>query len=204
MMKDKKISELLLSGKATFPLEVPYRLFQVGDSGVDPLFVYLHENGSNLTETEEKIKPLFSLDGYHLIIQAPYPEITGTPEGRGYHWIPDYEDNQTITAAREYVSEFLQEVIDGLLPHISAQRLVLTGWEKSRHQTSYFCSTRPHYINELILFGGSVDRSWLTENNERYRHMRMLGLSGKDADISENTTKIIDLWLRGKDGDETA
>lgn len=197
-MTQEKASELLLSGKASFSLEVPYRLFRVQDEEAGPLFVYLHANGSNLPETEKVIAPLLAMEGYHLLIQAPYPEIQSTAQNRGYHWIPGYSDEQTITAAREYVSEFLQEVIDGVLPHIDARRLVLTGWEDSRNQLSYFCSTRPHYVNELILFGGSVNRTWLRDESERYRHIRMLALTGKDADISNDTRKIISMWLAGE------
>ncbi len=188
--------ELLLSGKASFSLEVPYRLFKTGNTGKQPLYVYLHENGSNLSITEKLTEPLRILTGYHLLIQAPYPDIRANDSGRAYFWIPDYEDEQTITAAREYVSEFLQEVIDGLLPHIDAGRLVLIGWEGSSNQISYFCGTRPHYINEMILFGGSVNRSWMEQDSKRYKHLRMLGLSGKDAEINSETPEIIQHWLR--------
>lgn len=190
--------ELLLSGKASFSLEVPYRLYRTGSADKQPLFVYLHENGLNLTALQEKIKPLLALNGYHLLIQAPYPEARTENDERACYWIPDYKDEQTITAAREHVSEFLQEVIDGLLPHINAGRLLLIGWEGSRHQISYFCATRPHYINEIILFEGSVDRTWMDQDTARYKHLRMLGLSGKDAAITEETSKIIGRWLHGE------
>ncbi len=188
--------ELLLSGKASFSLEVPYRLFKTGNTWKQPLYVYLHKSGCNLSTTEKITEPLRILTGYHLLIQAPYPDIRANDSDRSYFWIPDFEDEQTITAAREYVSEFLQEVIDGLLPHINAGRLVLIGWEGSRNQVSYFCATRPHYINEMILFGGSVNRSWMEQESRRYKHLRMLGLSGKDAEITSGTSKIIQRWLQ--------
>ncbi len=189
--------ELLLSGKASFSLEVPYRLYRTGDTKNNPLFVYLHENGRNLSALEKITEPLRPLAGYHLLIQAPYADVQAGSSERSYYWIPDYKDEQTITAAREYVSEFLQEVIDGLLPHIDAGRLVLIGWEGSRNQVSYFCATRPHYINEMILFGGSVNRSWMEQESTRYKHLRMLGLSGKDAEITSETSKTIQRWIQG-------
>lgn len=187
--------ELLLSGKASFSLEVPYRLYRTGKVGKQPLYVYLHESGRNLSTVEKITEPLRILTGYHLLVQAPYPDVHSDDSDRSYFWIPDYKDEQTITAAREYVSEFLQEVIDGLLPHIDAGRLVLIGWEGSRNQISYFCATRPHYINEIILFGGSVNRSWMEQESKRYKHVRMLGLSGKDAEISTETPITIQNWI---------
>lgn len=188
-------TEVLLSGKSSFPIEVPYRLFRSGDAEKHPIFVYIHENGMNLSGLEDKTKPLRSLAGYHLLIQAPYPELSAKAGKRGYHWIPQYEDEKSITAAREHVSEFLQEVIDGLLPYIDGSRLVLIGWEGSRHQVSYFCATRAHYVNELVLFGGSVNRNWMDEGSNKYRHLRVLGLSGKDAEITPETALTIHQWI---------
>jgi hypothetical protein len=189
--------ELILSGKASFYLEVPYRLYRTGGDGKQPLYVYLHETGQNLVALERLIAPLRANPGYHLLIQAPYPDVLPDDEDRSFFWIPNHKDEQTITAAREYVSEFLQEVIDGLLPHIEAERLVLVGWEGSRNQISYFCATRPHYINEMVLFGGSVNRAWMEQDSSRYKHLRMLGLSGKDADITQATAKTIQRWIQG-------
>ncbi|MDG5766432.1 hypothetical protein QA596_03055 [Balneolales bacterium ANBcel1] len=187
--------ELLLSGKATFHVEVPYRLYRTGNAASQPLYVYLHENGLNLVRLEEKANPLLDLPGYHLLFQAPYAEIAPVEGERGYHWIPESDDDATVTSAREHVSEFMQEVIDGLLPHIQGNRLVLVGWERSRRQVSYFCATRPHYVNELILFEGSMDQSWMEEDRKRYRHLRVLGLSGKDAEINKNTVNTISRWI---------
>ena len=194
--------ELILSGKASFYLEVPYRLYRTAKNGKQPLYVYLHETGRNLAHLEKTVAPLMTLQGHHLLIQAPYPDVLPEDEDRTYYWIPNHKDEQTITAAREYVSEFLQEVIDGLLPHIEASRLVLVGWEGSRNQVSYFCATRPHYINEMILFGGSVNRSWMEQDSSRYKHLRMLGLSGKDAEISEETARTIQRWIQGDSDSE--
>jgi hypothetical protein len=193
--------ELILSGKASFYLEVPYRLYRTGKEGKQPLYVYLHETGRNLAILEKKIAPMRVLPGYHLLIQAPYPDVLPDDDDRTFFWIPNHKDEQTITAAREYVSEFLQEVIDGLLPHIDAGRLVLVGWEGSRNQISYFCATRPHYINEMILFGGSVNRSWMEQDSSRYKHLRMLGLSGKDAEITDETARTIQRWIKGDTGE---
>lgn len=192
-----KTDEILLSGKASFNLEVPYRLFHSQQTEKEPLFVYLHENGLNLTELEKITQPLRHLSGYHLLIQAPYPDINTDKKPGKFYWIPKYQDEQTITATREHVSEFLQEVIDNLIPHINVSRLVLVGWEGSRGQVSYFCGTRPHYINELVLFSGSVDRSWMEQDSNRYRHLRVLGLSGKDAIISDDVAETIREWIGG-------
>ena len=191
-------SDLLMSGKASFSYEVPYRLFRTGSPEQQPLFVYLHENGLNLTQLEKKINPLLHIEGYHLLIQAPYPDIKQPDDERAYYWIPQYQEEQAAGAAREYVSEFLQEVIDNLLQHIKPERLVLVGWEGSRHQFSFFCATRPHYVNEIILFGGSVNRLWMDEKSTRYKHLRVLGLTGKDSEITDHTGKTILDWIKNR------
>ncbi|MDI6400433.1 hypothetical protein QLX67_00365 [Balneolaceae bacterium ANBcel3] len=187
--------EVILSGKASFSIEVPYRLYKSNEPEGQPLFVYLQESGLDLSKLEKKIQPLLALSGYHLIIQAPYPKITDHGV-EGYQWIPEKQGEQGLTSSREYVSEFLQEVIDNILPHIKASRLVLIGWEASINQLSYFCATRPHYINELILFNGTLNRIWMDENNpEKYKHLRVLGLTGKDAEIKEKVAETINLWI---------
>lgn len=158
--------------------------------------MYLHQDGSNMEQLDHQTASLRNVDGYHLYIQAPFEDPSAQRAEKSCYWIVSDSDQTAADAQREYVSEFIQEVIDQLLPYISGSRLVLLGWEGSVHQVSHFCSTRPHYVNELILFDTSLDRSWWQESSgSRYAHMRVLTLTGKDALIGDETAHIITSWL---------
>lgn len=188
--------EVLISGKASFSQQVPYRLYRSGQEKKGPLFVYLHQDGSNIEKLDLLTASIRKIEGYHLYIQAPFEDPSGQGAARSCHWIVSDTDQTAEDAQREYVSEFIQEVIDQLLPYISGSRLVLIGWSGSVHQVSHFCSTRPHYVNELILFDTSLDRSWWQESSgNRYAHMRVLTLTGKDAEVSDETAQTISSWL---------
>ena len=188
--------EVLISGKASFSQQVPYRLYRSGNEKKGPLFVYLHQDGSNIENLDLQTQSIRTIDGYHLYIQAPFEDPAGPGAEKSCHWIISNTDQTATDAQREYVSEFIQEVIDQLLPYISGSRLVLLGWSGSVHQVSHFCSTRPHYVNELILFDTTLDRSWWQESSgSRYAHMRVLTLTGKDARISDKLARIIASWL---------
>lgn len=191
-------AELLLSGKASFKLEVPYRLYQADEEKKKPLFIYLQEDGANLKSLEKKVERMLCLSGYHLLVQAPLPQLKSGTKNRGFYWIPDDLDDQSVAASREYVSEFLQEVIDGLIPHLKVSRLVMVGWEESAQQISYFSATRPHYVNEMILLGGSINRIWMSEDKKRYRHLRILGLTGRDAELNDQVVKKISEWINSE------
>lgn len=187
--------EVLISGKSSFKLEVPYRLIQSGGREKQPLYLYFHENGMDLERLEEQTRIMHKLPGYHLLLQAPYPDVRKKVGTRGFYWIPQYDDKQVITAAREHVSEFLQEVIDGVLPHIEVSRLVLVGWKGSRSQVSYFCATRPHYVNEVIMLGTTMNHDWMDKDRKRYQHIRVLGLSGKDSEINDDLVRTVSRWI---------
>lgn len=67
------MKEVLISGKASFKIEVPYKLYETGEKGKKPLIVYLHGFNQNIDRFEKIVNPLTELRAYHLFIQAPYP-----------------------------------------------------------------------------------------------------------------------------------
>ena len=81
------MSDVLFSGKASFKIEVPYKLIETGESGVEkPLLVYLHGFKQNIEQFEELVEELLSLEAYHLFIQGPYPIYDRSRQKQVHEW----------------------------------------------------------------------------------------------------------------------
>lgn len=117
--------DVLVSGKTSFKVEVPYKLIETGKRGKKPLIVYLHGRGQNLEMFERLMKPMLELEAYHLFIQGPYAdsELTGKREKWGYMWYLYNGKQGSFLKSLEYSAEFIQEVIDHVVQFISVSRL---------------------------------------------------------------------------------
>jgi predicted esterase len=179
------MSDVLFSGKASFKIEVPYKLIEKGDKGTEkPLIVYLHGFKQNIAQFEELVDDLLSLQAYHLFIQGPYPIYDRRQAKKVEEWgrswyLYDGEQDQ-FAKSLELSSEFIQEVIDNMLDHISASRIAMVGYSMGGYQAGYFALSRWKHINELVVIGGRI-KTELFENREKnYDHLNVLALHGSD------------------------
>lgn len=178
--------EVLVSGKASFKIEVPYKLFETGEKrGKKPLIVYLHGYNENLKTFQEKCSELLLVDAYHLFIQGPYPipdkkgEKTVSNWGRAWY-LYDGKRKQFIKSL-ELTSEFIQEVIDNLIKFIDVSRLCMIGYSMGGYQAGYFALTRWKHVNDLIVIGARIKTEILQEGDwENLRHMNIIALHGKN------------------------
>ena len=173
--------DVLVSGKTSFKIEVPYTLFETGLKGPKPLIVYLHGRGLYLDLFKKKTEALHELSAYHLYIQGPYPELTHTTDREkiGFSWYIYNGKQGSFVKSLEYTAEFIQEIIDGMLPFIKVTRLCIIGYSMGGYQGGYFALSRWKHTNELIVIGGRIKTEIVTENGwQNLKHLNVLALHG--------------------------
>ena len=188
------MGELLISGKSSFKIEVPYKLIEVGDDGEKPLIVYLHGFRQNIGIFQELAGDLMELKAYHLFIQGPYPIYDRSREKKVEEWgrawyLYDGEQEQFIRSL-ELASEFIQEVVDGVLNHINANRICLIGYSMGGYQAGYFALSRWKHVNELVVIGGRIKTEVFQDREPHYDHMKVLALHGsRDENVKPGPQK---------------
>lgn len=191
--------EVLISGKTSFKIEVPYKLIETGKKGVGkPLVLYLHGFGSNLVTFEETCKPLLSLEAYHLFIQGPYPlyDKTGskTVSKWGRCWYLYDGKRKQFVKSLELSSEFIQEIVDKLLKFINVNKMCVFGYSMGGYLAGYFALTRWKHVNELIVAGCRIKTEVIHDEHwSNLKHLDIFAIHGKHdtvVDYSEQQNEI--------------
>lgn len=184
---DQNNVDVLVSGKTSFKIEVPYKLIEVGEKNKKkPLLVYFHGFGENIKQFEEKCKKLVTIEGYHLFIQGPYPiydrKKTKNVSDWGRAWYL-YDGNRgQFIKSLEITSEFIQEIIDRLLKSITPSRICVVGYSMGGYLAGYFALTRWKHVNELVVCGGRIKTEVLDGNWSNIKHLQILAVHGKKDD----------------------
>lgn len=173
--------DILVSGKTSFKVEVPYRLGETGPKGPKPLIIYLHGAGQHMDLFERKMKPLTDrFAAYHLFIQGPYAELDRVKyrEKFGYSWYLYNGRQGSFVKSLEYTAEFIQEIVDGVLPYIKADRVCVLGYSMGGYQAAYFATTRWKHCNDLVVIGGRVKTELLAGKWSKIKHLGVLAVHG--------------------------
>ncbi|MEX0662402.1 MAG: dienelactone hydrolase family protein [Balneolaceae bacterium] len=179
--------DVLVSGKTSFKIEVPYKLIEVGEKNKKkPLLVYFHGYGENIKQFEKKCEKLLTIEAYHLFIQGPYPIYDRKKAKNVADWgrawyLYDGNGGQFIKSL-EITSEFIQEIIDRLLKNITPSRIGVVGYSMGGYLAGYFALTRWKHVNELIVCGARIKTEILDENWSNIKHMRILAVHGENDD----------------------
>ncbi len=186
--------EVLISGKSSFKIEVPYKLIETGDSGEKPLIVYMHGFNQNIEQFQKLTDELLSLRAYHLFIQGPYPIYDRKHRKKVKDWgrswyLYDGEQDQFVKSL-ELASEFIQELIDNILDHISANRISLFGYSMGGYLAGYFALSRWKHVNDLIVIGSRIKTELFEKERGNYDHLNVLALHGsKDESVQSAPQK---------------
>lgn len=177
---------VLNSGKTTFKMEVPFRLYEHGKPGPKPLIVYLHGFGQDIKIFEQQTEALHNIKAYHLYIQGPYADNRGInrDDKRGFGWYLYSGKQGSFEKSLEYTSEFIQGVIDSIIPFIKVTRCTVIGYSMGAYQAGYFGFTRWKHTNELIMIGGRLKVEFFNDRNwEKRKHLNILALHGSSDEI---------------------
>ncbi|MDZ7715550.1 MAG: hypothetical protein U5J95_04990 [Balneolaceae bacterium] len=182
------MQEVLLKGKTSFKIEVPYKLIESGPKGKKPLIVYLHGYKQNIEVFQHHVSDMLQLEAYHLFIQGPYPiydeeHKRKVPEWGRAWYLYDGEQQQFVKSL-ELASEFIQEVIDHLLEHIEVSRLGVFGYSMGGYLAGYFGLSRWKHVNDLMVVGARLKTEVFEDRKGEYDHMNVLALHGsKDQSV---------------------
>jgi len=195
--------KVLNSGKTTFKVEVPYRLYEQGEAGPKPLIVYLHGFGQDIKIFEQQTEAMHNIKAYHLYIQGPYADYRGIDreDKRGFGWYLFGGKQGSFEKSLEYSSEFIQGVIDSLIPFIKVTRCTVIGYSMGAYQAGYFGFTRWKHANELIMIGGRFKVEFFKERNwEKRKHLNILALHGSKDEIVKSKEQKESIELAHKKG----
>lgn len=178
------MQDVLISGKTSFKIEVPYKLIETGEKGPKPLILYLHGFNQNIAYFEKKVEKLKKLKAYHLFIQGPYPIFARSKDknvskwGRAWYL---YDGNQEqFIKSLEVASEFIQEIVDSLNEVIQINRFCVFGYSMGGYLGGYFAFSRWRHVNDLIVVGGRIKTEVFEGRREQAKHVKILALHGKD------------------------
>jgi predicted esterase len=179
--------DVLVSGKTSFKIEVPYLLAETGPKGPKPILVYLHGKGETIDAFQASTTGFHELNAYHLYIQGPYADktVTKSRERIGYAWHLYNHKQGSLVKSLEYTAEFIQEVIDGVRPFLKITRLCLVGYSMGGSQAAYFAFTRWKHTNELIAIGARLDAGILNIGSSHVGHIGILGVHGEQDEVVE-------------------
>lgn len=194
--------DVLISGKTSFKVEVPYKLIETGPKGQKPLIVYLHGKSQNISIFERQVKSMLKLNAYHLFIQGPYADFqfTKMKERWGYNWYLYNGRQGSFIKSMEYTAEFIQEIIDHVIQFIDVERLCVLGYSMGGYMAGYFGTSRWKHTNEIIVIGGRIKTELLANKWKNITHQRILAIHGKnDAWVNPDAQKAeIDKMIQKK------
>lgn len=188
------MKETLNTGKTSFKIEVPYKLIEVGEPSKKPLIIYLHGFNQNIKEFQELTKEMLSIEAYHLFIQGPYPiyDRRGKKdvEDWGRAWYLYDGNQQQFVRSLEQTSEFIQELRDKIIPHISVSRTAVLGYSMGGYLAGYFALSRQKLIEDLVVIGGRIKTEVFEEQPNGYNHLNVLALHGRqDESVKSSPQK---------------
>ncbi|MCW9707419.1 alpha/beta hydrolase [Fodinibius salsisoli] len=188
------MGELLFSGKASFSIDVPYKLLEVGNDGHKPLMVYLHGFSQNISIFQKQVSSLLSLEAYHLFVQAPYPVYDRSREKKvddwGRAWYL-YDGNQSqFVHSLERSSVFLQHILDTVLQQVTPSRTAVVGYSMGGYLAGYFGLSRYQYLEDLVVIGSRIKTEVFEDPEGAYDHLNVLALHGsKDRSVKSAPQK---------------
>lgn len=176
-------NDVLVSGKRTFRLQVPYRLIETGEKGIDkPLIVYLHGFAQSSKWMEDTFLPEFQTENaFHLFIQAPFVlfEHYIKKQKEAYAWYLFGGDKERYIESMEHSAEFIQEIIDHMLGMVKAERVWMIGFSMGGYLTGYYACTRSYRLEKALTLNGRYKSEWVKDWTE-LKKTTLFAVHGKD------------------------
>jgi|AntRauTorckE6833_2_1112554.scaffolds.fasta_scaffold03099_4 predicted esterase len=188
--------ELIQSGKSSFKIEVPYKLFESGPGNASkPLIVYLH--GFNQTEHtfREDCRDLLQVQAYHLFIQAPYPIYDRRGKkpvsewGRSWYLYDGHQDQ--FLRSMDHASRFIDQIIEKTTHATKSTRTAIIGYSMGGYLAGYHAIKRPEQVQDLIICSARYKSELLEGDYKKINHQSILALHGNaDKSVDPNPQRI--------------
>lgn len=190
-MNNKKNEEILISGKFSFNIDVPYELIETGKKNKQkPLIVYLHGFKDNIQSFKKRCSDIIeTIEACHLFLQGPYPIYESRSNKKVEDWgaswyLYDGAQDQFVKSL-EKTSEFIDQILQNLKDKINSSRICLLGYSMGGYLAGYYAMTRPKSVNELIVAGARIKTEVLKGQWKKILHLKILALHG-------NKDKLVD------------
>jgi len=202
------MEDILVSGRASFQIEVPYKLIETGKKEEKPLIIYLHGFNQNLKIAEEQFSLLKDLEAYHLYIQAPYPIYDRSRKKKledwGRAWYLYDGEADTFIESMEAASSFIQQILDRLTQNIDVNRVAVVGYSMGGYLAGYFAFTRWKHVIDVVVIGGRIKTEPFEDRFHHLKHLNILALHGKHdkrvekSNQERSVEKLIDQGLNAE------
>lgn len=199
-------ADVLVSGKTSFKIEVPYKLIETGEKGgKKPLILYMHGFGDNIKSFEKQMKAMTKINAYHLFIQGPYPLYDHSRKQSVSNWgrawyLYDGNRKQFIKSL-EITSEFIQQVVDNLIKFIHVSRMCVIGYSMGGYVAGYFGLTRWKHVNDLIVVGARIKTEIVSKDGwNNLTHLNVLAVHGKNDNKVDYKNQEKEVRLMKKHG----
>lgn len=155
--------KVLSSGKATYKLQLPYRLIESGPQKTKPFILWLHGFGQHLEWMQQQIEPVMEkIPAFHLIAQAPFllTERYLKSKKEGYSWYLFGGDKEQYQSSMEHAAEYLFELISRLKALTNAQELWICGYSQGAYLAGFMTLHRPERVNACFMLAGRLKHEW--------------------------------------------
>lgn len=181
--------EVLVSGKRTFRLQVPYKLISTGQRQAKPLIVYLHGFAQNMEWAERTFsQSVESVEAYHLFIQAPHMLIETFVKRKkeAFSWYFFGDSKERYLDSMEHAAEFVQEIVDQMLGMIEVNKRIYVGYSMGAYLAGYFTVTRPENVEAVLMISGRLKLEE-AKSMERLLGTQFFAVHGKmDEEVDVN------------------
>jgi predicted esterase len=187
-MSSSKSADVISVGKKTFRLQVAYKCIETGHKGEKkPLIIYLHGFAQSRDWMIERFSnDLEKVEAYHLFLEGPFLllETYLKTQKKLYSWYLFNGDKDEYVSSVEYVSEYLQEVIDQFQIQLEPTEIHMLGYSMGAYLAGYFSLTRPTLIRKCIMINGRLKTEW-ARSWDHIEQVNFLAIHGeKDDEVS--------------------
>lgn len=187
MSADKSV-DVISVGKKTFRLQVAYKCIETGGKGKEkPLLIYLHGFAQNRDWMMQRFQnDIKRIDAYHLFLEGPFLllETYLKTQKKFYSWYLFNGDKDEYVSSVEYVSEYLQEVLDQFQIQLQPSEIHIVGYSMGAYLAGYFALTRPTLINKCVMINGRLKTEWV-KSWEYLSEVCFLAIHGaKDEEVA--------------------
>jgi predicted esterase len=178
-----ELHAVVATGKATYKIQVPYKLIRTGAGEKVPLVIWLHGFGQTMSWMKKTCEPVWGdISAHHLFVQAPYllleSYVQKKPEG--YSWYMFNGEREHYEDSMEHAAEFILDLAGKLRAVTHHKEIHVAGYSQGGYLAGYMALSRPHLVTKAIMLAGRFKHEWV-KDWEKVKDIHLVGIHG-DAD----------------------
>jgi predicted esterase len=157
---------VVATGKATYKIQVPYKLIRVGSGNNVPLVIWLHGFGQTYSWMMQQFEPVWQeMEAHHLFIQAPYLLLERyiNKQSEGYSWYMFNGEREHYEDSMEHAAEFILDLAGKMRAVTNHKEVYVVGFSQGGYLSGYLALSRPKIIKRAYMLGGRFKHEWVTD-----------------------------------------